>query len=241
MSVPVAEGPGPDVRRLMVVVAARAVGMMVLIGAMLFLAAGTLAWPMGWAYLGVFVAGMVLFAVVVVPANPAMVAERMSAAKQREAKGWDRWFAVAVAVVLPPLMWLIAGLDHRFGWSPPPSTVLTSTALVAVALGIALVGWAMASNPFFSSVVRIQSDRGHVAVTGGPYAVVRHPGYVGSIVMHLAAPVALGSRPALGIALVIALLFVARTALEDRTLQRELPGYAAYAARVRWRLLPGVW
>jgi len=232
---------GLDVRRLVLIVAARSVGMMVLVGAMLFVAAGTVAWPMGWAYLGVFVAGMALLAFVVVPRSPEMIAERMSAAKQREAKGWDRWFVVAIAVVLPPFMWLTAGLDHRFGWSPEPEAALAVAALVLVALGIGLVGWAMASNPFFSAVVRIQTDRGHVTVTGGPYAAVRHPGYVGSIVMHLGAPVALGSRPALGVALVIAILFVVRTALEDRTLQRELDGYAAYAARVRWRLLPWVW
>jgi protein-S-isoprenylcysteine O-methyltransferase Ste14 len=99
----------------------------------------------------------------------------------------------------------------------------------------------MVSNRFFSTAVRIQLDRGHVVETGGPYRFVRHPGYVGAILGAFASAVVLGSLWALLPALVLAALFVVRTALEDRTLRRKLPGYEAYAGRVRYRLLPGMW
>jgi len=104
-----------------------------------------------------------------------------------------------------------------------------------------LVVWATASNTFFSQVVRIQTERGHTVATGGPYRYLRHPGYFGAILYELAAPILLGSWPALLISSVSAALLVLRTALEDRTLQAELPGYTEYARRVRYRLLPGIW
>jgi protein-S-isoprenylcysteine O-methyltransferase Ste14 len=99
----------------------------------------------------------------------------------------------------------------------------------------------MVSNKFFSTSVRIQMERDHTVASGGPYRYVRHPGYVGYIVSGFAAPLALGSLWALIPAAITLCLLVVRTALEDRTLQDELDGYREYAARVRYRLLPGVW
>jgi protein-S-isoprenylcysteine O-methyltransferase Ste14 len=99
----------------------------------------------------------------------------------------------------------------------------------------------MASNRFFSSVVRIQTDRGHTVATGGPYRFVRHPGYVGMMVSALGTTILLGSLWAFIPATLLIGLIIFRTALEDRTLQNELEGYKEYAARVRYRLLPGVW
>jgi protein-S-isoprenylcysteine O-methyltransferase Ste14 len=97
-------------------------------------------------------------------------------------------------------------------------------------------------NRFFSSVVRIQSDRGQYVVTTGPYAVIRHPGYVGGILFVLASGIALGSWLATAMLAVSTLPFLLyRTVTEDRILQAELPGYCDYAGRVRWRLMPGVW
>ena len=101
--------------------------------------------------------------------------------------------------------------------------------------------WATASNAFFSQIVRIQAERDHTVATGGPYRVVRHPGYTGAILCELAVPVLLASWPALIAGVVGAALLVLRTALEDRTLQAELAGYAEFARRVRYRLLPGIW
>jgi protein-S-isoprenylcysteine O-methyltransferase Ste14 len=107
--------------------------------------------------------------------------------------------------------------------------------------GMLLVSWAMASNKFFSTTVRIQDDRGQTVTSSGPYRLVRHPGYVGFLVSNLATPLLLGSLWALIPAVVLEALVVVRTALEDRTLQAELGGYRDYARRVRYRLLPGVW
>ncbi|MBC7224324.1 MAG: isoprenylcysteine carboxylmethyltransferase family protein, partial [Anaerolineae bacterium] len=107
--------------------------------------------------------------------------------------------------------------------------------------GLGLATWAMASNPFFSAFVRIQRERGHRVVADGPYRYVRHPGYLGAIVFQMAIPLALGSLWALLPSGVAAALYVARTVLEDRTLQEELAGYREYAQKVRHRLLPGLW
>ena len=101
--------------------------------------------------------------------------------------------------------------------------------------------WAMASNPFFSQIVRIQTDRGHTVAAGGPYLIVRHPGYASLIVCELAISTLFGSWPALAAGGLCAALIILRTALEDRTLRAELTGYADYARRVRYRLLPGIW
>ena len=121
------------------------------------------------------------------------------------------------------------------------SLTLQIVALVVAVLCYALIVWAMAANAFFSKVVRIQDDRGHTVATGGPYRIVRHPGYVGGILFELATPIMLGSWWALIPGGFTALFFVVRTALEDKTLHEELPGYAEYAQQTRYRLLPGIW
>lgn len=107
--------------------------------------------------------------------------------------------------------------------------------------GYVVVVWATASNAFFSQIVRVQTERGHTVVTGGPYYYVRHPAYIGAIVFELAAPILLASWPAGIPSLLAVILLVLRTALEDRALQAELAGYADYARQVRQRLLPGIW
>jgi protein-S-isoprenylcysteine O-methyltransferase Ste14 len=104
-----------------------------------------------------------------------------------------------------------------------------------------LANWAVAANRFFSSVVRIQRDRGHQVVDAGPYRYIRHPGYAGSMLNMVGVSFALGSRVALAAAVVVCLVLGVRTALEDRTLRNELDGYTDYARRVRFRLVPGVW
>ena len=113
--------------------------------------------------------------------------------------------------------------------------------LVTVLAQDVLLTWSMASNAFFSTVVRIQDDRGHAVASGGPYRFVRHPGYVAAILFYLVTPLMLGSVWTFIPSVLMVLLFVVRTALEDRTLREELDGYWEYAQRVRYRLLPGVW
>jgi protein-S-isoprenylcysteine O-methyltransferase Ste14 len=156
-------------------------------------------------------------------------------------KPWDKVLAPLMALSLSFPLVIVAGLDHRYGWSPLFPTWLNIVGLLLVALGYAFATWAFAENRFFSSVVRIQTDRGHVVCDSGPYRIVRHPGYAGNLLALPGLVLALDSAWTLipaGVALVVALL---RTALEDRTLQEELPGYREYKSRVRYRLLPGVY
>jgi protein-S-isoprenylcysteine O-methyltransferase Ste14 len=135
----------------------------------------------------------------------------------------------------------VAGLDQRYGWSSGIEPVAQIGAMLLVIAGHALVVWATGVNAYFSQVVRIQTERGHTVISSGPYRYVRHPGYVGGILVTLAAPLLLGSAWALIPGVLGALLLVVRTALEDRTLLQELAGYGEYAESVRYRLVPGLW
>lgn len=206
--------------------------------AILFLTSGRLDWVMAWVYLGVYVGLIVVNAIVILPRNPDLIAERGQI--KENAKGWDKTISALYAVCSLGIL-VVAGLDQRFSWSSPLNLTVELIALALYILGFALASWAMASNRFFSNVVRIQTDRGHTVATGGPYQFVRHPGYVGGIASGLGTALMLGSLWTLiPTGLMIGLVIV-RTALEDRALQNELDGYKEYAGRVRYRLLPGVW
>lgn len=208
------------------------------LGLSLFLAAGRIEWRLGWIFLGVITAGQIATTVLLLARSPTLLGER--AWMQKGSKLWDK-----VIVSLGEAGWIgtgiVAGLDARFGWSPRLGVELQVAGLVLIVLGFGIFLWAMASNRFFSSFVRIQADRGHIVETGGPYRYVRHPGYVGALLTYLASPLALASLWTFIPSALMLVLFVFRTALEDRTLQAELRGYAEYARRVRYRLLPGVW
>ena len=206
-----------------------------LIAALLFISSGRLDWGWAWAYLGV---GVSILAINVFVMSPELIAERGQLGE--DIKTWDR--VLTAFLILPTLaMPIMAGLDERFGWSPPLAPAIHLIALMFFALAQLLFTWAMAANKFFSTSVRIQMDRGQTVASGGPYRYVRHPGYVGYIVSCFAMSLALGSLWALIPAGLVMCLMVVRTALEDKTLQNELDGYRQYAARVRYRLLPGVW
>ncbi len=207
----------------------------------LFLAAGTLDWTTAWILIGFTIVFTVVSRVIVALRHPDLLAERARFAEAENAKGWDRLFVILLALYGPLVVWVVAGLDWRFGWSPAVPLAWQGTALVVMVLGYSLGTWAMAVNRFFSAVVRIQTDRGHTTVTTGPYRLVRHPSYIGGILAYLALPVFLGTLWALVPVGITAILTVVRTALEDRTLLAELDGYRDYAERVRYRLVPGVW
>ncbi len=206
--------------------------------AILFLASGRLDWVMAWVYLGVYVGLIVVNAIVILPRNPDLIAERGQI--KENAKSWDKTISALYAGCSLGIL-VVAGLDQRFSWSSPLNLTVALIALALYILGFALASWAMASNRFFSSVVRIQTDRGHTVATGGPYQFVRHPGYVGGIASALGSALLLGSLWALIPTGLLISLVIIRTALEDKTLQAELGGYKEYAGRVRYRLLPGVW
>jgi protein-S-isoprenylcysteine O-methyltransferase Ste14 len=208
------------------------------VAGILFIPAGGLDWAMGWALVGIYVAWITALAVVLIPGNPELLIERAS--RRKGTKTWDT-LILSVIGLTTFSKYILAGFDHRLGWTAPIPLGLQITALVLAALGYALLTWSMVANAFFSTLVRIQENRGHAVATGGPYRYVRHPGYTGSFVFEMATPIVLGSLWALIPGGLTALLLVVRTALEDRTLRNELGGYPAYAERVRYRLLPGVW
>ncbi len=155
--------------------------------------------------------------------------------------GIDRWRRVPMtAFVFAHLV--VATLDAgRYHWSDGVAPGLRLAGLLGYAAAISWLVWAVAVNRFFSPVVRIQTERSHQLVTQGPYRFVRHPGYVGMILLPPCSALALGSWWALAPALVCTLLVLRRAVIEDRYLVRHLDGYQAYASTVRWRLLPGVW
>jgi protein-S-isoprenylcysteine O-methyltransferase Ste14 len=204
----------------------------------LFWSAGRIDWWPAWAAIAVWLIWFTVMDIIILRFDPDLMAERLSPPKG--AKTWDR--AILSILRLAQLMrYILAGLDQRYGWTgdfPLAAQIAASTVCV---LSIALFTWAMASNTFFSQIVRIQSDHGHAVATGGPYRYVRHPAYVGMILFELAISTLLASWWAFVAGGLCAILLLLRTALEDRTLQTELTGYADYSRQVRYRLLPGIW
>ena len=207
-------------------------------GVALFWPAGRLDWWPGWAALAVMAAWIAAMAITLIRLNPGLLAERLG--PRKGAKPWDTAI-MSLLGLIQLARYIIAGLDQRYDWTGGLPAAAQLAALALCVLGYALVVWATASNAFFSQIVRIQSERGHTVVRGGPYRYVRHPAYIGAILFELAVPVLLASWPALIISGLSVLLLILRTALEDRTLQVELIGYAGYARQVRYRLLPGIW
>ncbi|MGB7539899.1 MAG: isoprenylcysteine carboxylmethyltransferase family protein [Anaerolineales bacterium] len=207
-------------------------------GVFLFWSAGRIDWWPAWGVLGVNAFMMAAMGLVMFRNYPDLAAERLSPPKG--AKKWD--VAINSGVRLIQLArYIVAGLDQRYGWTGGFPIGIQLAALAVSFLGYAIVPWAVANNKFFSQIVRIQSDRGHAVAAGGPYRFVRHPSYLGMIAFELAIPVLLAAWGSILISCGSVLLIILRAALEDRTLQAELPGYTEYARRVRYRLLPGIW
>jgi protein-S-isoprenylcysteine O-methyltransferase Ste14 len=207
--------------------------------AILFLSSGRLDWWFAWVYLAIFVLGVGVNSYMLLRINPELIAER---ARQftPETKKWDRVLATLWGL-MSVVSLLVAALDMRFGSSPQIPLAVQLIAMLFHMFGSAFASWAIVSNAFFAGTVRIQTERGHSVASSGPYRFVRHPGYAGWMVSNVAAVIMLGSLWALIPAVIAVLALVARTALEDRTLREELPGYEEYAQGVRFRLVPGVW
>ncbi|MGB2897013.1 MAG: isoprenylcysteine carboxylmethyltransferase family protein [Anaerolineales bacterium] len=215
--------------------------LVVLLPFVLFIAAGRLDWTMAWVYLGIHVLFTLFSRLIVLRTSPETLVERARFTQKEDVAGGDRLMVVVVGLIGPLVIWIIAGLDDRFGWSPDISFIIEILALAGIIFGYAVGTWAMIANAFFSAVVRIQDDRDHQVVTDGPYRIVRHPAYASGIVSSLGIPLMLGSLWALipaGLALVF---MVMRTKIEDKMLMDELPGYSDYAQQTRYRLIPGIW
>ncbi|WP_241161358.1 methyltransferase family protein [Pseudomonas chlororaphis] len=217
---------------------AYAIGLPLALLGLIFLPAGTIAWWPGWLFLAVMTLGFGVSALVLARVNP--VIYRARSRFQAGTKSWDKKLLAiilpAMAAVLP-----VAALDAgRLQGSAVPAWLVLAGYL-AVLAGIAVTGWAQAVNPFFEPGVRIQSERHQRVIDSGPYRFVRHPGYLAALCLFFGMALALGSFWALLPAALAAALLVLRTSWEDQLLQAELPGYADYCQRVRWRLFPGLW
>jgi protein-S-isoprenylcysteine O-methyltransferase Ste14 len=230
----------PEVRRGVVKWVAQAALGLIGYAAVLFISAGTLRWFWGWAFITVLGLSLIAHPLLLIPINPELLAERQKGMLDEGVESWDKKITMLSGMMMV-LSWVVAGLDYRWGWTPPLPLVVHLAGLLFTILGYGLFLWAMVSNAFFAEGVRIQKERGHTVATGGPYTVVRHPGYVGAITAQMATPFVLGSFWALIPSLILAALFILRTSLEDKTLTAELPGYEAYKEKTRYRLVPGVW
>ena len=206
--------------------------------AILFWSAGKVNLPFAWITLAIYLLTSVSSVFLV---EPGLVSERL----QFGGKGVNRKDQILASVSFLfffPLTLVVAGLDlGRFGWTQSFPPAIQAAGVVIYVFGNLIARWAVASNRFFSTFVRIQEDRGHVVESGGPYRFIRHPGYAGAILAAIALPLALGSIYALAPALIGSIGFIIRTYLEDNQLKNELAGYLEYASRVRYRLFPGGW
>jgi protein-S-isoprenylcysteine O-methyltransferase Ste14 len=196
-------------------------------------------WAAGWALVALYFTWVTATVLVLAPTSPALLAERAQRTHQNT-KSWDK-VILALFGLETLARYVVAGFDVRYGWSPDFSLAPRVIGAVLCALGFALVLWSMAANPWFSHVVRMQNDRSQQVAMRGPYALVRHPGYLGTFGFEVGSGLLLGSWPAVALGLLGVVLFTVRTALEDRALLAELAGYEAYAKRVRYRLIPGLW
>lgn len=220
-----------DVIRRMVQVAST----FLLQGLLLFVSSWTLKWSWAWLFM--------ITQITILVINYLVLPRELMAERGRKKKDVKKWDKRLMTIALIPFfgVYILSGQDYRFKWSPILNTGAHILGLIMLFLGTMLFTWSMVSNKFFSTVVRIQDDRGHSLAAGGPYRYLRHPGYTGYIVGAIATPLALGSVYALTMSFLIIIIFIIRTYLEDQTLLSELEGYKEYAQKVKYRLIPFIW
>jgi protein-S-isoprenylcysteine O-methyltransferase Ste14 len=219
----------------------RLVVLYLLIPLILLVCGGDLGWWQAWLYSMMILAAGIGGRMWAEQRHPGLFTERQNIESIQNAKSWDKVLAPLMAVSVGFPMVIVAGLDHRYYWSSEFPLWLIVIGFIVVSFGYAFATWALAENRFFSSVVRIQTDRGHVVCDSGPYRFVRHPGYAGNILAMFGIVLALSSVWTLIPAAVALIITVIRTVLEDQTLQEELPGYRDYARRVRYRFIPEIY
>jgi protein-S-isoprenylcysteine O-methyltransferase Ste14 len=204
---------------------------------LLFACAGRLNWPAAWANFAIALGTLAFNGLYIGRKNPELLAQRWK--RRQNVKHFDRVFRiffVPVVFALPAL----AGLGVRWDWPALPAWTVWVGAALLIA-GDVPIAWSMGVNPYLEAGVRIQTDRGHRVITGGPYRFVRHPMYCGVLLQQAGHAAMLGSLAAFAPAAATVCALVVRTALEDRTLQAELPGYREYSNTTRYRLVPLVW
>ena len=204
---------------------------------LLFLVAGRWNYWQAWVYCLI---NMIILTIMgsLMTRNSELVEERLN--PKEGMKGWDKFY-FAVTTPLYMIALVVGGLDARFGWTTNLTPGVYWSSVLIYLLGQSIFLWAHYTNNFFSSVVRIQTDRGHTVCKDGPYRFVRHPGYVGGFLFTITIGLMLGSWWACIPQVIAAWMLLWRTAREDKTLQVELPGYKEFTQETKYRLLPGVW
>ncbi|HTP13819.1 MAG TPA: isoprenylcysteine carboxylmethyltransferase family protein [Bacteroidota bacterium] len=210
----------------------------IMFSVILFVCAGRADYAQGWIYFftNLFASAMHL---VVVRKNPELIAERSRPGEG--IKTWDKVLLGLSTVILFANV-ILAGLDTgRYHWSPQAPWSVSVAGVIFTLTGQRIFLAALKENKFFSTVVRIQKERGHTVCDTGPYRVVRHPGYIGMIVSLAGVPMMLGSAASAVLTLIAIIVLIVRTSLEDRTLKQELEGYLKYTETTRFKLVPGIW
>ena len=222
---------------LKVIIGLTVAALVVVFAGFVFMNASRLGWTLGWIYVGIVAATLAINLFCLRLWNPELIRRRMRISKF--SKTWDKVWAVLFGVAMIAI-YVVAVMEARDRVSSAPGAAWLLGLAIFVP-GWALAIWSMVVNPFFEKTVRIQTDHGHRVIDTGPYAYMRHPGYVGFAGWMLSTPLLLATPWAFIPAVISVVLLVIRAALEDRTLHEELPGYTEYATRVRFRMIPGVW
>ena len=204
----------------------------------LFLSAGTLAWASAWAYLAVSLAVGLASGLWLARTDPGLLAERMRLRAPEQPRA-DKWFML-VFLVVAVVWFVVIGLDRRLQASAMPLP-LEAVGLALYLASTLFIMWVFRENSFAAPVVKVQAECHHHVVSTGPYAFVRHPMYAGVMLYFIGTPLLIGSWWGLAMMPVFFLAFAIRSRIEERTLMTGLPGYADYARRVRYRMLPGIW
>jgi protein-S-isoprenylcysteine O-methyltransferase Ste14 len=204
---------------------------------LLFFVAGRWDYWQAWVYMIINLIVLILMGTLLTR-NAELVEERLN--PKEGMKGWDKFYFAATTLMYI-LALVLGGLDGRFGWTTNMPLSVYWARVIVYLIGQAIFLWARYTNNYFSSVVRIQSDRGHTVCKDGPYRFVRHPGYVGGFLFTITIGLMLGSWSASIPQVIAALMLIWRAARKDKTLQAELPGYTQYANETQFRLVPGIW
>jgi len=213
-------------------------GVLIFQGIILFPAAGKIDWIWAWIFMGIYTISIIINSILLFQTNPETIAER---GNPKEIKKWDAIVSGIWGLIQFVVIPLIAGLDFRFSWTKDFDVRWNIIGGLVFALGLGIFGWAMITNAYFSTAVRIQEDRGQRVCRNGPYQFIRHPGYAGTFLQSIGIPILLGSVWAIIPGIIAVICMTIRTYLEDATLQRELEGYQEYSREVRFRLVPGIW
>ena len=205
---------------------------------LVFVSAGTLDWPEAWLFMFILLGYGIPVGLWLKKHDPVLLKKRMELDKP--VKTWDR-IIMAFSSVFFIAALFVAGFDAiRYRWSQIP-LIIESIAFIGIFLSFVWVFLVIKENTYLSRIVEVQKKRHHKVITTGPYSYVRHPMYVAVVLMTIFIPIALGSWYALIPSVIAGLFMVARTYFEDKMLQKELVGYKAYAKKVRYRLVPGLW